>query len=135
MIKRPAFIVAILTAINLFNYMDRTVLAAVLPSLQADRKLRFDDFHAGALATAFLIGYFATSPSFGALADAAPRLRTRLMAIGVLVWSVATVLTGHMPGFWAMIGARALVGVGEASYAVIAPTLIDDLAPQKSKSR
>ncbi|HEY1956257.1 MAG TPA: MFS transporter [Polyangiaceae bacterium] len=135
MIKRPAFIVAILTAINLFNYMDRTVLAAVLPSLQADPKLRFDDFHAGALATAFLIGYFATSPSFGALADASPRLRTRLMALGVFVWSVATVLTGHATGFWSMLGARALVGVGEASYAVIAPTLIDDLAPQKSKSR
>ena len=133
MIRRPGIVLAILTGINLFNYMDRTVLAAVLPRVQGDLHLR--DFAGGALATAFLVGYFATSPSFGALADAAPRLRTGLMAFGVLVWSVATVLSGHAVGFWSMLGARALVGVGEASYAVIAPTIIDDLAPEKSKSR
>ena len=133
LIRRPAFVLAILTGLNLFNYMDRTVLAAVLPRVQ--ESLLLDDFQGGTLATAFLIGYFVTSPSFGALADAAPRLRTRLMALGVLVWSVATVLTGHAVGFWSMLAARALVGVGEASYAVIAPTLIDDLAPESSKSR
>ena len=133
MIRRPALILAILTGINLFNYMDRTVLAAVLPRVQDS--LSLDDFRAGALATAFLIGYFATSPTFGALADVAPRLRLKLMALGVLVWSVATVLSGHAAGFWSMLGARALVGVGEASYAVVAPTLIDDLAPEGSKSR
>ncbi len=133
MIKRPGVILAILTGINLFNYMDRTVLAAVLPNVQTSLDLK--DFEGGALATAFLIGYFVTSPSFGALADAAPRIRTALMALGVFVWSIATVLSGHAHGFWSMIAARALVGVGEASYAVIGPTIIDEIAPEKSKSR
>lgn len=121
---------AILAGLNLLNYVDRTVLAAVLPRVSAIHDkggLGLDKLQAGALATAFLIGYFATSPIFGTLADRAPRLRTRLMTVGVLVWSVATFLSGRADGFWSMVGARALVGVGEASYAAVAPTLIDDM--------
>ena len=83
-----------------------------------------------ALATAFLIGYFVTSPIFGTLGDRAPRFRKRLMALGVLVWSVATFASGHAVGFWSLLAARALVGVGEASYAAVAPTIIDDMAPE-----
>jgi len=132
-IRRPAFILAILTGLNLLNYMDRTVLAAVLPRVQT--ALTLDDFHGGALATAFLIGYFATSPFFGTLADRAPRLRTRLMTIGVLVWSLATFLSGRAVGFWSMLGARALVGVGEASYSAVAPTLIDDVSGADEKGK
>jgi MFS transporter, Spinster family, sphingosine-1-phosphate transporter len=136
MIRRPAIILAILTGLNLLNYMDRTVLAAVLPSIQdGPGSLGLGNLQAGALATAFLIGYFVTSPIFGAVADRAPRLRTRLMTVGVLVWSLATFLSGHAFGFWSMIGARALVGVGEASYAALAPTLIDDMASEKSRGR
>src|SRR5213082_2519747 len=110
MIRRPVFILAILTGLNFLNYVDRTILAAVLPRVSAP-------FATGALATAFLIGYFATSPIFGTLADRAPRLRTRLMTLGVLVWSIATFFSGRATDFWTMLAARALVGVGEASYA------------------
>lgn len=130
MIRRPGFVLAILAGLNLLNYVDRTVLAAVLPRVSAVHDkggLGLDKLQAGALATAFLIGYFATSPIFGTLADRAPRLRTRLMTVGVLVWSLATFLSGRAFDFWSMIGARALVGVGEASYAAVAPTLIDDM--------
>jgi MFS family permease len=133
MIRRPALVLAILTGLNLLNYMDRTVLAAVLPRVQD--ALRLDDFHGGALATAFLVGYYVTSPIFGTLSDRAPHLRTRLMALGVLIWSVATFASGRAGGFWSLLAARAVVGVGEASYAAVAPTLIDDLAPETSKGR
>jgi MFS family permease len=61
-------------------------------------------------------------------------LRTRLMTVGVLVWSIATFLSGHATDFWTMLGARALVGVGEASYAAVAPTLIDDMG-ESGRSR
>ena len=137
MIRRPGFVLAILAGLNLLNYVDRTVLAAVLPRVSAVHDkggLGLDKLQAGALATAFLIGYFATSPIFGTLADRAPRLRTRLMTVGVLVWSVATFMSGRATDFWTMIGARALVGVGEASYAAVAPTLIDDMG-EVGKSR
>ncbi len=131
MIKRPLFILSILTGLNFINYIDRTVLAAVLPRVQHD--LHLDDFQGGALATAFLIGYFATSPIFGALGDRTSR--KALMAFGVLVWSAATYASGQAHSFHALLAARALVGVGEASYAAVAPTIIDDMAPSDRKGR
>ncbi|CAN5587644.1 MFS transporter [soil metagenome] len=133
MIRRPALILAILTGLNLLNYMDRTVLAAVLARVQDKSELDLDDAQGGTLATAFLIGYFVTSPIFGALADRGGR--KGLMAFGVLVWSVATYATGHTHSYWTMLLARAVVGVGEASYASVAPTIIDDLAPKEKKGR
>lgn len=138
MIRRPSLILAILTGLNLLNYLDRTVLAAVLPRVQ--KELNLDDLQAGMLATAFLIGYFATSPIFGALADRASASsrflsRTSLMTVGVLIWSVATYASGRTHGFYSMLAARALVGVGEASYASVAPALIDDMAGAGEKGR
>ncbi len=135
MIRRPAFILAILTGLNLLNYMDRTVLAAVLPRVEAKDALNLSELQGGALATAFLVGYFVTSPVFGAVADRAVHLRTKLMTFGVLVWSLATFLTGRAHDFPEMLAARALVGVGEASYAAVAPTLIDDMAGPDKKGR
>ena len=63
----PRQTLVILTGLNLFNYFDRYVLSAVLPSLQSDLKL--DDSQAGHLATVFMLGYFLTSPFFGWLGD------------------------------------------------------------------
>lgn len=132
MIRNPGAILALLTALNLLNYIDRYVMAAVLPKVQDD--LHLSNFMGGSLFTVFLIGYFATSPIFGALSDGAGTgTRKRLLMLGVSVWSVATVASGLVHGFASLMAARAVVGVGEASYATIAPTLIDDLAaPSKS---
>jgi MFS family permease len=80
-----------------------------------------------------LLGYFLTSPLFGARADKGKR--TGLIAFGVIVWSVATVATGFAHSFTTMMIARVVVGVGEASYATLAPTIIDDLTPPDKKSR
>jgi len=132
LIRRPIFILAILTGLNLLNYMDRTVLAAVLPRVQKDLG-DLSELQGGLLATAFLLGFFLASPIFGALADRGSR--RVLMAFGVLVWSLATYASGHTHSFWAMLAARAVVGIGEASYASAAPTIIDDLAPADRKGR
>src|SRR5882672_5236311 len=133
-IHSPRAILALFTALNLLNYLDRTVLSAVLAPVQGD--LHLSNFVAGWLPTIFLIGYFATSPVFGALGDRVPAGgRTKLIALGIAVWSAATVASGLAMGTGSLIAARALVGVGEASYATLAPTLIDDLAPASQKSR
>jgi MFS family permease len=118
----PAWILSILTGLNLFNYLDRFVLSAVLPPLQ--KELHINDGEAGRLVTAFMIGYFLTSPIFGLLGDRCSR--KWLIAIGIFVWSVGTVLTGYASTFAMMIAFRVLVGVGEASYATISPSLISD---------
>ncbi len=133
-IRDPKIVLALFTALNLLNYLDRTVLSAVLAPVQGD--LHLSNFVAGWLPTIFLIGYFVTSPVFGALGDrVATGGRTKLISLGIAVWSAATVASGLAQGAGSMIAARAFVGVGEASYATLAPTLIDDLAPAAHKSR
>ena len=118
----PGWMLFILTGLNLFNYLDRFVLSAVLTPLQKD--LGINDGQAGRLVTAFMIGYFVTSPFFGWLGDRFPR--KWLIASGILIWSIGTMLTGFAATFAAMIAYRVLVGLGEASYATISPSLISD---------
>lgn len=124
----PAWILFILTGLNLFNYLDRYVLSAVLTPLQKD--LAINDGQAGRLMTAFMIGYFVTSPVFGWLGDRWSR--KWLVAAGIFVWSLGTILTGFAATFAMMLAFRLLVGLGEASYATISPGLISDsFAPAK----
>lgn len=118
----PGWLLCILTGLNLFNYLDRSILSAVLPQLQQD--LGLDDDQGGTLGTAFMLGYFLTSPVFGFLGDRLPR--KWLIALGIFVWSLGTVLSGLANGFWNLIWFRVLVGLGEASYATISPGLIAD---------
>jgi MFS family permease len=131
MIRRPAAILALLTGLNFLNYLDRFVVAAVLPRITSE--LGLSNFEGGLLATAFLLGYFATAPIFGALADRGPR--KGLIALGVLTWSLATLGSGMVHGLAALLAVRAVVGLGEASYATLAPTIIDDLTPPEKKGR
>ncbi len=59
----PYLGLALLTGLNLFNYLDRYVLASVVPPIKAE--LHLTDGEIGWLTSAFMIGYFATSPVFG----------------------------------------------------------------------
>jgi MFS family permease len=131
MIRDRRAILALLTGLNFLNYIDRAVVAAVVKPMKDS--LELSNFEAGLLNSAFLIGYFATSPLFGARADRGPR--KGLIAIGVVIWSLATVGSGLATGFWSLLVARIVVGVGEASYAVLAPTIIDDLTPPDRKGK
>ena len=113
----------VLTVINLFNFIDRYVLSAVLEPIKADLGIK-NDADMGRMATAFMLGYFLTSPIFGYLGD---RLsRRKLMAIGVVGWSLGTCLTGIAQGFSFMIFCRVMVGLGEASFGAIGPAVISD---------
>src|SRR5207237_3651309 len=99
------------------NYIDRFVLAAVLPRVKVE--LVLTDFQLGLLANAFLVAYFVTSPVFGVLGDRVSR--PRLMAAGVGAWSIATAAAGLTRNFVHLLMARACVGVGEAAYATSSP--------------
>ena len=131
MIKNRTAILVLLTALNFLNYIDRMVLAAVLAHVEHD--LDLSKLQAGLSASAFLVGYFATSPFFGTLGDRGKR--TGLIALGILIWSAATIASGLAHTKLQLFVARAFVGVGEASYATIAPTIIDDLAPAEKKGK
>ena len=118
----PFWLLFILTGLNLLNYLDRYVLNAVRTPLADDFHINYGD--SGRTVTAFMLGYFVTSPFFGYLGD---RLsRKWLIAGGIFVWSIGTVLTGFAREFSILLWYRALVGLGEASYATISPSLISD---------
>ena len=126
----PIALLAILGGLNLFNYFDRYILSAVLPYIQSDFRLGYGD--AGRINTAFMIGYFVTSPLFGYFGDRGSR--KWLIAIGIFVWSAGTVLSGFAPVFALLMLFRIFVGVGEASYASISPSLIGDSYDAKRRN-
>jgi MFS family permease len=113
---------AVLTAINLLNYLDRYVVSALFESLRAD--LWLTDTRLGLLGTGFIVVYMLASPFFGFLGDR--RRRPPLLAVGVGIWSIATVLSGFARGYWTLLAARAAVGIGEAAYGTISPGLLAD---------
>jgi MFS family permease len=123
---------AILAFINLFNYLDRYVVSALFESLKHS-ELALSDAELGSLMSAFLLVYTFAAPVFGALGDR--RGRPRLIAFGVLLWSLATVLSGWAGSFSALLAARASVGVGEAAYGTIAPSLLADYYPATRRGR
>jgi MFS family permease len=118
-------VLAVLTAMNLLNYVDRYILAAVLGPVQEGLGFADDDAKAGSLSTAFFLSYALFSPVVGWLGDRVTR--KYLIAGGVGVWSLATFASGWAQSYHQMLLARSILGVGEASYAILAPTLISDL--------
>jgi predicted MFS family arabinose efflux permease len=122
---------AVLFVMNLLDYVDRWVLSSVLEDVQ--HEFSFDDFWAGWLFTCFLISYSLISPVMGWLGDRTRR--TWLLGIGVAIWSVATVGTGLARSYGQVVVARSLLGIGEATYGLLAPALLMDLFPRRSRSR
>jgi MFS transporter, Spinster family, sphingosine-1-phosphate transporter len=129
--RRANYALAILTFINLFNYVDRWVVAAVVEPIK--ESLGLTDTQLGVIGAGFIIVYSVTSPVFGRLGDR--RARPPLIAIGVAIWSLATGLAGFARGFWTLFIARSTVGVGEAAYGTIAPALLADQFPIERRGR
>jgi MFS family permease len=115
----------ILASLNLLDYLDRYLVASLGSLVKAD--LHLSDKAFGFLGTAFFLVYFLTSPLFGYLGDRFGRLR--LMAGGAALWSLATSLTFWVPSYPFLVGARGLVGVGEASFGTLAPAFLADILP------
>ena len=123
---------AVLTLINLFNYLDRWIVAALAESIKHS-ELQLSDTQLGSLMTGFIVVYMLAAPLFGSLGDT--RSRTRLIGLGVGVWSAATALAGFARGYASLFAARAAVGIGEAAYGTISPALLADYFPRERRGR
>jgi len=115
----------VLFAINALNFFDRQILGAVGEMIR--REWVLSDGALGALGTAFTLLYAFVGVPFGRLTDRTKR--TWLLSIGVFVWSLMTAVSGAALSFWQLFAARLGVGVGEASCAPAATSLIGDLFP------
>jgi MFS transporter, Spinster family, sphingosine-1-phosphate transporter len=131
-VRSASFALAILAFINLFSYLDRYLVSALLESLK-QANLGLTDANLGSLMSGFLVVYTLTAPIFGALGDRGSR--PRLIALGVACWSFATALSGFAIGYLTLLLARASVGVGEAAYVTIAPSLLSDYFPVRQRAR
>ncbi len=129
--RAARYALAVLTFINLFNYLDRWIVAAVVESIKSE--LALSDTQLGFVGAGFIVVYTVTSPLFGTLGDR--RARPPLIALGVAIWSVATGLAGFARGFTSLFLARATVGVGEAAYGTVAPALLSDHFPIEKRGR
>lgn len=125
------FALVVLTAMNLLNYVDRWVPSAVKSLFKED--LQLTDAETSWPLTAFIFVYMIASPIFGALAET--KNRRVLIAIGVAAWSIATAAAGLSVGFWSLMVTRALVGIGEAAYATLAPSLLADFFPPEKRNK
>lgn len=127
----PKTALALLTALNLLNYIDRSVLFAV-------QELIKEEFHRsdaafGMLTSVFFIFYMCAAPFMGPLSVRFSR--KAVIIAGALVWSGATLLTAVTHDFTGLIIRHTLVGVGEASFVILSPTFVADMFPEKQRGR
>jgi multidrug resistance protein len=121
----------LLTALNLLNYIDRSVLFAVQPLVQ--NEFHLSNAQIGYLTSAFLGFYMIAAPFTGPLAD---RYSRRLIIFfGATFWSALTLLTAVTHTYWELLIRHTLVGIGEATFVTIAPTFVADLFPENKRGR
>ncbi len=129
--SHPRYVLFLLIAVNLFNYIDRQALYAVFPLIKAD--LQLSDTSLGFLGSAFMLCYMFSAPLFGWLADRTSRCA--IAATGVALWSLATVGSGAAFGYRSLLGARTAVGIGEASFGTVSPGLLADFFPKEKRGK
>lgn len=142
---------ALLLAINLFNYIDRNVLAAVEPEIRKELFPKSEGPEAtkeektkaqilmGLLSTAFILSFMCTAPLFAKLAE--KWSHWWIVGVGVTLWSVASAASGmdwgahFLLAFALLLTTRLLVGVGEGAYGPVAPTMLSDLFPVNKRGQ
>ncbi len=121
----------ILTTLNLFNYIDRNVLFAVQPMIQAE--FGVSDVKVALLTSAFFWCYMFTAPAIGVAADRWPR--KWIMVAGAVVWSAATLLTAVTSDFRTLMVRHVIVGIGEATFGTVAPGFLSDYFTEEKRGR
>jgi MFS transporter, Spinster family, sphingosine-1-phosphate transporter len=127
----PYATLIVLTLLNTLNYIDRNMLLGVQPLVQKEFKVT--DSQLGFLTSAFFFVYMFAAPMVGWMGDRFPR--KAIVLIGIAFWSGFTLLTWLVHDYRQLLLRHAIVGIGEASYATIAPTLVADLFPLERRGR
>ena len=153
----PLITIMILAAINLFNYIDRYIISANLAPISSQLGFSHSETLKGLLQSAFMVSFVVMAPVFGWIQ---PKVsRTRMIAVGVLLWTLASGASG-MAGIarsmadearangvpiqaWMdligtygfLLATRCMVGIGEAAFGPAAPALLSDWYSEASRGK
>ncbi len=130
--RSASLALAILAFINLFNYLDRYVVSALVESLKHS-ELNLSDAQLGSLMSGFVIVFAVIAPIFGVLGDR--RSRTRLIAFGVGCWSVATALSGFAGISWRCSRPVPRSASARRPMSRSRPSLLSDYFPRGQRGR
>jgi MFS family permease len=159
LLLRAKPLLSLLLLINVINYIDRYILAAVVGPIkrtyfgQADAadtvgsdllntvirwsedRLGFtpEDALLGLLGAVFMLTYMVSAPVFARIAER--KSRWAIIGFGVILWSFASGASGLAGTFFILLLTRCFVGIGEAAYGPVAPAMISDLFPVKTRGR
>jgi len=129
---RAWYTVFVLALATFLSYVDRGVIAVVVPSLKAD--LHLTDLKISLLqGLSFSVFFALAGLPLGRLADRWHR--RNLIVIGISLWSVMTISCGYAQNFGQLLVARMGVGIGEAALIPAAASMISDLFPPSSRGR
>jgi len=121
----------LLTLLNVLNFVDRQLIGSLGPKLMADLMINREQI--GLLSGyAFVVLYTGMGLILGTVADR--RHRPRLIAIGLLVWSALTAVSGSAAGFLQLAAARVFVGVGEATLTPASLSMLSDIIPARLRA-
>lgn len=120
----------LLFAVNTLNFFDRNIPGVV--GEQVKKEWQLSDFQWGIVGTAFTLLYAVVGIPLGEWADRG--VRTRILSIGVTLWSLLTTASGLAWSYTSMFVIRLGVGVGEATCAPVATSLIGDMAPPAKRA-
>ena len=127
----------LLLGINLFNYIDRQILAALEPDIRATffaagdvNAMRNTGLYLG---SAFFVTYMISAPILGFLADRISRWV--IIGCAVILWSLASGGSGLAATFAILVATRICVGIGEGGYGPAAPTILSELFPIERRGR
>lgn len=153
----PVITIAVLASINMFNYIDRYIISANLAAISSQLGFSHSETLKGLLQSAFMVSFVLMAPFFGWIQ---PRVsRTRMIAVGVLLWTLASgasglvgvarsmaddsIANGMFPQPWMdlmgtygfLLATRCMVGVGEAAFGPAAPALLSDWYSEKKRGK
>uniref|UniRef100_A0A8C0DKN6 Sphingolipid transporter 2 n=1 Tax=Balaenoptera musculus TaxID=9771 RepID=A0A8C0DKN6_BALMU len=118
---------AILSLGNVLNYLDRYTVAG-------DHETHVPHLPLSSPHAVFICSFMVAAPIFGYLGDRFNR--KVILSCGIFFWSAVTFSSSFIPQqhFWLLVLSRGLVGIGEASYSTIAPTIIGDLFTKNTRT-
>lgn len=129
--RYATYVLTLLTSLNLLDYVDRYIIASVGSLVRHDFPISDKQF--GLFGTLFFLVYLLTAPVFGYLGDRYPR--RAILALGAILWSLATAGAALATSYPMLLLSRGLVGIGEASFGTISPPFLADCFPVAKRAR